>query len=315
MAPKRRGKKVVGTVMRSTRKVLRETVQVAFIERDTQESTQYQEQDGETEDIDTPAMKTFRTIPVAQKEHEEEDQITAFSVEKQDKEVATLDSQEREEPSKEGERKEEQTSDVSEEVHLKEVPNKDDATDAVPQDQEEEPSREEENRKEDQRSRVSQEEPSEEEPKKDTSSAGDQEGKSTKKVRNKEGKKTAQRKDQTQEGKGDIERKRKRKRGTTESGPGYKRYVVKVLKQVHPDLGISSMAMSVVNSLMNDMFERIAEEAAKLSNYRKRTTLSSGEVQGAVKLVLPRELGKHAIAEGSKAVANYMSYGIKRSKS
>lgn len=82
-----------------------------------------------------------------------------------------------------------------------------------------------------------------------------------------------------------------------------------VLKQVHPDLGISSMAMSMINSLMNDMFERIAEEAAKLSEYRKRTTLSSGEIQGAVKLVLPGELGKHAIAEGSEAGTNYISHG------
>lgn len=89
----------------------------------------------------------------------------------------------------------------------------------------------------------------------------------------------------------------------------------KVLKQVHPDLGISSMAMSMINSLMNDMFERIAEEAAKLSDYRKRTTLSSGEIQGAVKLVLPGELGKHDIAEGSEAGTNYISHGTKRSKS
>jgi len=66
------------------------------------------------------------------------------------------------------------------------------------------------------------------------------------------------------------------------------------------------MAMSMINSLINDMFERIAEEAAKLSDYRKRTTLSSGEIQGAVKLVLPGELGKHAIAEGSEAGPNYI---------
>lgn len=75
------------------------------------------------------------------------------------------------------------------------------------------------------------------------------------------------------------------------------------------------MAMSMINSLINDMFERIAEEAAKLSDYRKRTTLSSGEIQGAVKLVLPGELGKHAIAEGSEAGTNYISHGNKRSKS
>jgi hypothetical protein len=84
MAPKRRGNEVVGTVLRSTKKVVRETVQVAAIENDNQESTQDQDQNGETEDIDTPAMETFRTIPVDEKVHEEEDRVIEVSVEKPD---------------------------------------------------------------------------------------------------------------------------------------------------------------------------------------------------------------------------------------
>merc|ERR1712083_36563 len=35
----------------------------------------------------------------------------------------------------------------------------------------------------------------------------------------------------------------------------------KVLKQVHPDTGVSSKAMSIMNSFVNDIFERIAAEA------------------------------------------------------
>ena len=31
-----------------------------------------------------------------------------------------------------------------------------------------------------------------------------------------------------------------------------------VLKQVHPDTGVSSKAMSIMNSFVNDLFERIA---------------------------------------------------------
>ena len=44
----------------------------------------------------------------------------------------------------------------------------------------------------------------------------------------------------------------------------YSSYIYKVLKQVHPDTGISSKAMSIMNSLINDAFERIAVEAGKL---------------------------------------------------
>ncbi|KAM3685336.1 hypothetical protein ACJW31_11G110200 [Castanea mollissima] len=95
----------------------------------------------------------------------------------------------------------------------------------------------------------------------------------------------------------------KRKR----SGEGYKRYVFMVLKQVHPGMGISSKAMTIFDNLMNDIFERLASEAAKLSKYTGRMTLSSREIQGAVRLVLPGELGKHANSEGTKAVTTYIS--------
>ena len=37
----------------------------------------------------------------------------------------------------------------------------------------------------------------------------------------------------------------------------YKIYIYKVLKQVHPDTGISSKAMSILNSFINDIFEKV----------------------------------------------------------
>ncbi|KAH7690779.1 Histone H2B protein [Dioscorea alata] len=106
-------------------------------------------------------------------------------------------------------------------------------------------------------------------------------------------------------------KRRRRRRRRIESGGegGYKRYVFRVLKQVHPGMGASSRAMEVLDGLMSDMFERIAEEAARLSKYTGKATLSSREIHGAVRLVLPGELGKHAVAEGTKAVTKYMSAG------
>ncbi|KAL1270362.1 hypothetical protein QQF64_029378 [Cirrhinus molitorella] len=52
-------------------------------------------------------------------------------------------------------------------------------------------------------------------------------------------------------------------------------YVYKVLKQVHPDTGISSKAMGIMNSFVNDIFERIAGEASRLAHYNKRSTITS----------------------------------------
>ncbi|KAI4334314.1 hypothetical protein L6164_019025 [Bauhinia variegata] len=117
--------------------------------------------------------------------------------------------------------------------------------------------------------------------------------------------------DQVQETKKEVPTKtksqeKKRKRGSR-VGEHYQRYVYRVLKQVHPDMGISSKAMTILNNLMTDMFERLAEEAARLNKYTGHMTLSSREIQGTVKLVLPGELGKHALAEGAKAVTTYLS--------
>jgi histone H2B len=73
----------------------------------------------------------------------------------------------------------------------------------------------------------------------------------------------------------------------------YSSYIYKVLKQVHPDTGISKKGMSIMNSFINDIFERIATEAGKLATYNKKATLSSREIQTAVRLMLPGELAKH----------------------
>ncbi|XP_067884294.1 histone H2B-like [Heterodontus francisci] len=97
---------------------------------------------------------------------------------------------------------------------------------------------------------------------------------------------------------------KKRRKSRKES---YSIYIYKVMKQVHPDTGISSKAMSIMNSFVNDIFERIAGEASRLAHYNKRRTISSREIQTAVRLLLPGELAKHAVSEGTKAVTKYTS--------
>lgn len=87
----------------------------------------------------------------------------------------------------------------------------------------------------------------------------------------------------------------------------YSSYIYKVLKQVHPNTGISKRGMSVLNSFINDIFEKIAFEASRLSTYNKKSTLSSREIQSAVRLLLPGELSKHAVSEGTKAVTKFNS--------
>lgn len=79
--------------------------------------------------------------------------------------------------------------------------------------------------------------------------------------------------------------------------------------------------MAILNSFVNDIFERIATEAsseykrfvlqsmalmrhAELASYSKKSTISSREIQTSVRLILPGELAKHAISEGTKSVTS-----------
>jgi histone H2B len=126
-------------------------------------------------------------------------------------------------------------------------------------------------------------------------------------------------------------KKRRKKRHET-----YSSYIYRTLKSVHPDTGffifvllflsfmnlfvhvllcygvvcnsgISNRAMGIMNSFINDIFDRIATEASHLAKYNNKHTLTSREIQAAVRLILPGELSKVAIGEGTKSVQKYMS--------
>ena len=87
----------------------------------------------------------------------------------------------------------------------------------------------------------------------------------------------------------------------------FKIFIHRVMKDVHPDMKMSTRAMGIVNSFIIDMFERLASEASRLAKYSRRPTLNSRDVQTAVRLILPGELSRHAVSEGTKAVAKYTS--------
>uniref|UniRef100_A0A0D9Y977 Core Histone H2A/H2B/H3 domain-containing protein n=1 Tax=Oryza glumipatula TaxID=40148 RepID=A0A0D9Y977_9ORYZ len=68
------------------------------------------------------------------------------------------------------------------------------------------------------------------------------------------------------------------KKGRKKAKKSVEIYIFKVLKQVHPDIGISSKAMSIMNSFINDIFEKLAQEAARLARYNKKPTATSREI-------------------------------------
>jgi histone H2A len=84
-------------------------------------------------------------------------------------------------------------------------------------------------------------------------------------------------------------------------------YVYRVLKQVHPDIGVSSKSMLIMDSCMRDVMQRLSMESVNLLRYNKTPTISSRTVQTAARLLLPGEIAKHGVSEGTKAVTKYLA--------
>jgi len=78
-----------------------------------------------------------------------------------------------------------------------------------------------------------------------------------------------------------------------------------VLKQVHPNIGITNKAMAIIRDFICDMFGKVCLEAENLARMNNRKTITSREIQTAIRLILPGELAKHAVSEGTKALTKY----------
>ncbi|UYV61615.1 HIST1H2BH [Cordylochernes scorpioides] len=76
---------------------------------------------------------------------------------------------------------------------------------------------------------------------------------------------------------------------------------------VHPDIGIYSKAMSIMNSFVNDIFERIAGKSSRLFHYNKRYTIIRiyPDQSHPVRILLPGEL--HALSKVTKAITKFTS--------
>ncbi|MBZ3887829.1 Histone H2B type W-T [Sciurus carolinensis] len=98
-------------------------------------------------------------------------------------------------------------------------------------------------------------------------------------------------------------RSRCAKRGShSKCGDGFATYFPKMLKHIHSDLSLSRSTVSVLDSFVKDMLDRIASEASRLARQNNRVTITSREIQTAVRLLLPGEIGKHAVYEATRAV-------------
>ncbi|ELP87294.1 histone H2B [Entamoeba invadens IP1] len=111
---------------------------------------------------------------------------------------------------------------------------------------------------------------------------------------------------------GDEEAK---KREVKKNFDSYALYISRVLKSVFPDIGITLPSISVMDSFVRDIFERIAMDASSLTRNYQKSTLTTKEIETATKLILKGDLNKHAVSEGQSAVKRAQGQPTSGSKS
>ena len=82
----------------------------------------------------------------------------------------------------------------------------------------------------------------------------------------------------------------------------FKNSLYKVLRKIDPKGTISSKAMDVLNDMMRDMLDRLADEAASIREKNGHTTLRARDIQTAARLLFPGSLFTHAFYEGHGAL-------------
>ncbi len=98
----------------------------------------------------------------------------------------------------------------------------------------------------------------------------------------------------------------------------YNHSLKKVLRQLHPDLRGSTPALNVVNTILNALCRQLTEIAISLMkpiNYKNpgkkikgKKTLSTEALIASVTLLMPSELGKHALSVGKRTVNKYKKF-------
>ena len=83
----------------------------------------------------------------------------------------------------------------------------------------------------------------------------------------------------------------------------FKSYLFRILKKAEPgEAGISKDAMTILNSILLQVYRKVTFNVTQLN---MGETMTGKDIQTAVKLCIPGELGKHAMQEATTALMKY----------
>jgi len=104
----------------------------------------------------------------------------------------------------------------------------------------------------------------------------------------------------------DTKKSSTKKRKNSQKKKTFNSYIVKVLKQIHPDASIGEKeGVPMVNAMLEIIVKKVAFIVSILLRRTGKTTVTSREIQTAVRLILPGEYMKNAVVEATRAVTKY----------
>jgi len=85
----------------------------------------------------------------------------------------------------------------------------------------------------------------------------------------------------------------------------FRQYILKLGHQIYIDMELASSASNEINLIAHHIIEKLINYASQLTLSRNAKTLSSKDIEAAVKLVLVGDLSKNAIKEATNAVSKF----------
>jgi hypothetical protein len=103
------------------------------------------------------------------------------------------------------------------------------------------------------------------------------------------------------------ETRKKIKKGPNPRKPVYGSYLHTLMKQINPEVSISSEAMLTIDAFVVDLETRLATKSFKMAKYDGKSTLKAKHVKAACFNMFRGDLTKVVVAEGEKALSKFNS--------
>lgn len=103
----------------------------------------------------------------------------------------------------------------------------------------------------------------------------------------------------------DAERSVSAKRRSKKRTETYGKYIRGTLNGIDAQSSMTKESVAIMNSILEDVFQRLAAESGKVATHASRQTITDREIESACMSVIRGHLGVEASMDGRKAVAKY----------